>query len=594
MSQSTKEQILEKVKINDYIGRFVKLQSTGNYLKGLCPFHNEKTPSFSVTPDKGIYHCFGCGNGGDLFTFVQEYEKVDFVGSLKILSEFAGIEYKPGSNGEKKSQDKKPLLKINKSVVKHYYNHLRSSDGAIYKSYCIDRGLNDKSLDTFIIGSAPNDWQYITDKLEESNKKQAESIGIIHHKNKRYYDFYRNRIIFPIRETSGYIIGMGGRSLDPEDKSKYINSPESDIFHKGSSLYGLYECKDSIKELDTANIVEGYLDVIGLYQSGITNNVAPLGTALTQDHIKLIKRYASNINLIMDGDKAGRESAIKSSKMILSLAGECKVVLLPDSIDGFDLSKLYGSDDIKEIIANGVSVHRFLLIEAIFQPKLLKAKEGDNVKQKIIDYHDRYRSDSLSEKLNTLDSKLKAITRLVELLKEIQIEYIVDLYIKEASQLIGIDIETIKKAYYGQPQKQQHKPQSKPQKQIDIINIERSIISEIIKHIKHIDKTIPKMQNFIFDDMSSETMWRYIEFHKSLDSISGKLSADTISVFSKSFTESSHMDKEDFLFMIDDFLLRHRRLQHKAKLKTAKQKMIDEPGNAQIMGEYSGLLKEKI
>ncbi len=330
-----KDRILSAVSIESYIGRFVTLKKQGKYYSGLCPFHQEKSPSFTVTPEKGLFHCFGCGAGGDLFTFVMKKENVDFTGALEILSRYAGIEAAPGQRSD---PHKERLYKINETAESMFRKFFLSSEGSESMKYMLNRGIKKETLEVFRIGASPSQWRWLSESLPEARSELLE-LGLSRENKGSVYDFYRGRVIFPIHDLQGRVAGFGGRiletaSADSSDSfkaAKYVNSSESPVFSKSSILYGLWFGLSTVRTEKTVIITEGYLDVIGFHQSGIKNTVAPLGTSLTENHLNLIQRYADSVIIILDGDKAGRAAAYRSAGLLLSQRGlQGSVVILPE------------------------------------------------------------------------------------------------------------------------------------------------------------------------------------------------------------------------------------------------------------------------
>jgi len=362
--EDIKTKILQSIPIENYISRFVSLKKQGRYLVGLCPFHKEKTPSFTVTPEKGIFYCFGCGRGGNLITFVIEKEQVSFKEALEILANYAGIKI-----SFKDLQTENKYIKTLEIVLQEFQTFLFSTDGKKYYEYLIQRGIEASTITKFQLGASPEDFSWIAKKLF-SLSEDLLHLGIIK-KNQynEYYDFFRNRVIFPIFNSNHQVVGFGGRVID-DSKPKYINSPESSIFHKGSLLYGLNFALPEIRKKNEVLITEGYLDVIGMHQIGEQNIVAPLGTAFTEEHKKNILRYAKSIILMMDGDLAGRNSILKTLLLFQEEMESVLVLLLPEGLDPFDLSKkIYHKEielDFKEIKHQSISGLNFIMMNLIY------------------------------------------------------------------------------------------------------------------------------------------------------------------------------------------------------------------------------------
>ena len=353
------DQVLASTDIVELIKEKVALSKNGTNYKGLCPFHNEKTPSFNVSSNKQFYHCFGCGASGDAIKFLTEHDHLTFIEALSKLAQAANIEM-PDST--KKNDTTYNLFISNKKAADFYNKSLKSNNDA--NTYLSKRDINQTMIETFQIGLANDSWDDLT-KIFTKDKviENALEAGLLIKSNNKIYDRFRNRIMFPIRNSTGNIIGFGGRIFNQQDGAKYLNSPETKLFHKSYELYGLYESKKSISQEDKVLIVEGYTDVIGLHNSGIKNCVATLGTAFTKFHFKKIIRYTNNITFCFDGDVAGKSAAWKA-------INNC----LPELKDGVQLSLIFlpeGSDPdtfVKEekdeflnLINNAMPLSQFII-----------------------------------------------------------------------------------------------------------------------------------------------------------------------------------------------------------------------------------------
>lgn len=326
--QETIDRILAACDIVDIINDKVPLKKTGANFKACCPFHQEKTPSFVVSPDKQIFHCFGCGVGGTVISFITQHEKLSFPEALSLLAKRAGIPLEKTSPA-KKGDGLDELAKINAYAQWFFTHHFKLSQKA--KDYAKKRHLTDDTLNKFSIGFAPDDFQGLTKYLTEKKIPQALSlkVGLIKEgKQSSHYSFFRDRLIFPIHNVKGQITGFGGRAFQ-DDEAKYINSMESPIYNKRKELYGLFQAKREIAHKDAVVIVEGYIDVLACQQMGIVHTVAPLGTSLTQEQVRQLKRYTSNFSLMFDGDAAGVQACLKAVRLLFAEGIHPKVVMLP-------------------------------------------------------------------------------------------------------------------------------------------------------------------------------------------------------------------------------------------------------------------------
>ena len=339
--QSSVDLIKGKLNIKDVVGSYIKLEKTGVNYRAKCPFHNERTPSFFVSPGRETFHCFGCAKGGDMFSFVEEIEGVEFREALKILADRAGVTLEQ-FQGSKQTASTGGLRDVMLEAVKFYQNELEKADVA--KAYLKERGVSEISAQTFKIGFAPSGWRNLTAHLKTMGFKpeDTEHAGLIIKSPKSegdYYDRFRGRLMFPFFDYSGRPIAFSARILNgvTDDKQgKYINSPETPLFHKSRTFYGVEQAKQSIRELDKTLLVEGQLDVIMANQSGTKNVLGVSGTALTLEHIDLIKRLSDNLVIILDADEAGFRASERSVRLALSRGMYVSVVTLPTGKDPAD------------------------------------------------------------------------------------------------------------------------------------------------------------------------------------------------------------------------------------------------------------------
>jgi DNA primase len=332
------EEIQAKLDIAEIVGGYIPLNKAGRNFKGLCPFHHEKTPSFMISPSKQIYHCFGCGAGGDMISFVMKYERIDFMEALKILADKANVKLPQFSSKgtSQKATFTTALLRVNEFAA-NYYNALLigSSKAEEARKYLIKRSINPETVSKFKLGFAPEGWDNLLKfaKTKGLSPATLEKAGlIIPGKEQSFYDRFRNRVIFPIFDIRSKAIAFGGRVLD-ESLPKYMNSPETDLYVKGRHLYGLNFALDEIKLKDYVIIVEGYFDLIMPYQNGVKNIVATLGTALTVEQIRLIRRFTSNVVIIYDADEAGEAASLRGLDLLLSENLYVKIARLPEGMD---------------------------------------------------------------------------------------------------------------------------------------------------------------------------------------------------------------------------------------------------------------------
>ena len=355
ISQTTIDQIRDRADIVDIISQEVNLKRKGINYFGVCPFHDEKTPSFSVSPSKQIYHCFGCGNGGNVFTFLMEYEKVTFFEAVKGLAEKYNIIIEEIKNTVP-SNEFSLLYDFHERASIIYENNLFSKSGSNALTYLTNRKLTENIIKEFRIGFALNSWNslykvFINDKYKDSMMKS----GLFSRTQKGVFDRFRSRIMFPIFHQSGKIIAFGGRAFESDDMAKYLNSPETTIYQKSNILYGLHKTRDSIRKAGYAVLVEGYMDFLQLYQAGIKTVVAISGTSLTMNHAKALSRLTNKIILLYDGDSAGGSATIRAGFIIYKAGMESYVIRPPEGMDPDDWILNNGKIEIEGQIENPVN-----------------------------------------------------------------------------------------------------------------------------------------------------------------------------------------------------------------------------------------------
>lgn len=353
---------VEEVKMHsdvvDVIGSYLQLKRAGQTFKACCPFHKEKTPSFNVNPQRQIYHCFGCGAGGDVIRFVQEYEKVDFMTALRMLAEKAGITLDFDRQARGNGPNKNRLYEMHEAAAMFFHKQLLESPaGQPGREYLAGRQLADETVKEFLIGYIPEGWNALRDHLRTKgyDQKELELSGLVVESQKKpgnFYDRFRDRLMFPIGDQLGRIIGFSGRAISSDYMGgKYVNSPETPLFRKSRVLFALDKARKAIADSHTALIVEGQIDAIRCHEAGIKNVVASQGTALTPEHARLLSRYADEVVFILDADEAGENAALKSIEAFLSEELNVRVCSLPEGEDPDSLIKNSGAAPFEQLVA---------------------------------------------------------------------------------------------------------------------------------------------------------------------------------------------------------------------------------------------------
>lgn len=408
------DEIKSVADIVSVIGDYVELKRAGSNYVGLCPFHNEKTPSFSVSPSKGIFHCFGCGVGGDVISFIMQKEGLSYPEAIKFLADKLGILVETNEVNKEKYEHRKKLFEINNEAKLFYYKNLLIND--IPKEYIKKRNLNNNLINKFIIGYADGKNSLYRHLLQKGYQKDdIIEVGLINQDEKgNVYDKFRNRLMFPIIDIRGNVIGFGGRAL-ADSRAKYMNSPQSLAYDKSKNVYGVSNLKNSTK-VGKIILVEGYMDVISLTNYGFDYAIASLGTSLTHDQAKLIKRYCKNIYICYDGDSAGQNATSRAIEIFKEQDISPNIIVIPDNMDPDDYIKQYGNESFDRLIDNAVD-------SVIYEYK------------KILQKYD----------INDVKEKIQLIDDLTTLLSKLDREVIRDEYIKRFSDDLNIEYLSLKK-----------------------------------------------------------------------------------------------------------------------------------------------------
>lgn len=425
ISPASIQQITNRLDILDVIGEFVKLKKRGTNYLGLCPFHNEKTPSFTVSPTKEIYKCFGCGKSGNTITFLMEHEKFSYVEALRWLANRYQIsleETQLSEEGRQQQQTSESLYIINNFAQQYFSAQLSESEEGLENamSYLEERGFNKAIIEKFQLGYCPQarDGFYKAAKEEVYNTALLEKAGLIVQRNNSWQDNYAGRIIFPIHQNTGKIAGFGARIIGQAQKApKYINTPENEVYSKSRILYGLYFARQAIDKNKECLLVEGYTDVISMHAAGIENVVASSGTSLTVDQLRLIKKYSENLTIIYDGDAAGIKAAMRGLDMAIEEGLQVKLVLLPNNEDPDSFLKKNGALKCREFIAE----HKKDIL--LFQVDILMKEAGNDLHKK-------------NEAVNHIAATLSKINRLEDFIK-------LQEYIKQCASLLKIDEQNL-------------------------------------------------------------------------------------------------------------------------------------------------------
>ncbi len=336
--ESAIEEIKQRLSIVDLISTYISLKRSGRTYTGLCPFHDDKNPSMQVNEEKGLYHCFSCGAGGDIFSFLVNYRNLSFREALEELAQKLGITIANDKSSKERSSNRSNLLKVNNLAISFFHkNLLKNKNSASAREYLAGRGINSDIAKEFKLGFVSEGWDNLFKIFREKGVpfQYGAETGLLVRKDGKddYYDRFRHRIMFPIIDVNGDVIGFGGRVLNENDKPKYLNSPESALYKKRSTFYGLFNSIEHIKKSGSAILVEGYMDFLSLYSRGIKNVVATLGTSFSADHARILKRYTKNVVILYDGDESGVKASLRTGEILLQTGINPRMVILPGGTD---------------------------------------------------------------------------------------------------------------------------------------------------------------------------------------------------------------------------------------------------------------------
>jgi DNA primase len=413
------EEVRARADIVDIVGEFVQLKKSGKDFKANCPFHDERTPSFFVVPAKGFYNCFGCGESGDAFTFVMKRMGLDFVDAVKYVAGRTGVEIREVTRNQGQEDPNRPLYEASAYAGVFFKDRLWDEEvGAQARAYLENRGIGRETAERFGLGWTPDEWRGLREAAGHHGMTEEVllSVGLIKNseRSKEPYDTFRARVVFPIEDLTGRVVAFGGRVIDVDGTPKYLNSPESPIYHKGRVLYGLSWAKNNIRRQSSALIVEGYMDVVSLAAAGIEHAVAPLGTSMTEDQAKLLSRYTKRAFLLFDSDPAGMKATFRTGDLLLAVGVHPSVVTLPEGEDPDSIVRSEGPEALQGYIDSAVD---------IVDRKLQILREKDFF--------------SSSERTRS------AVDRLLPTLRSVKDRALRDIYVTRVAEVTGVRRETL-------------------------------------------------------------------------------------------------------------------------------------------------------
>ncbi|MCC7263146.1 MAG: DNA primase [Candidatus Latescibacteria bacterium] len=485
------QRIREAADIVEVVSEHIQLRKTGRNFVGLCPFHGEKTPSFNVNPELQIYKCFGCDAGGDVFKFVQQIDRVSFTEAVAHLAQRTGIAL-PTPSQQPADELSDQLYRASELAAKYYHHLLRQPQSREALAYLQQRGIRDETTERFGLGCAPAEWDAFFKVATRRGFDPAilERAGLVsaRREGKGFYDRFRERLIFPITNLSGRTIAFGARTLKTDQQPKYLNSPETPIYHKSSTLYGLHQAREAIRQQESVLVVEGYMDYLGLAQHGIEHAVASAGTALTEEHCRLLGRFARRVVLVFDGDEAGSAASLRGLEVVLATGLEACVVSLPGGHDPDTYVQAEGAAALLGLVAKAGSALDFHL-------------------EQLAQRHD----------LRTLEGKARAAEAIQSLLARCRDAVRRDLLLREAAQRLGIDEKAFRQQLQESLRRQTPRAPSPPQETGPAPPppnpppaYEKAFLGLLLNHPQLIASSADQLQPEVFADPRTQSLARLL------------------------------------------------------------------------------------
>ena len=585
VSEDILQRIRDATDIVDLVSEHVQLGKKGRNYFGLCPFHDEKSPSFSVDPDRQIYHCFGCGVGGNVFKFIQEIDRVTFVEAVKFLAARTGVTLPQHSGPSREEAAAADEIYRANDLAQKYFRHLLLNDdvGASARTYLQTRRLTSETIERFGLGYAPPEWDAL---LKVAGRRgltpqmlERAGLAVSRSKGSGHYDRFRDRIVFPIASRSNRTIAFGARALQPDQEPKYLNSPETPIYHKGEVLYGLSAARDAIRRCEAVWVVEGYMDLLSLVQAGIQHVVATSGTALTQYHCRDLARYARKVALLFDGDAAGTTATMRALEVLLGTGLDARIVSLPAGHDPDSFVQKHGPDALLKQAESAQSVLDFYLEELARQ-------------------HD----------LKSVEGKAHAVERLKPLIAKLnkpQDASLRDLLLKEVAERLWVDEQALRhevQDFMRRPQRPRKAlAEPSPTAAPDPPRPELEFMGLLLKFPQLIPATAKEFDPNVLADARIQALCRMLfyrcEHYKALDpaTIINELEDDALARLAAKCA-AQPFDEEQVERQWRDYLLKFQRTELKKRIDNVRQalaKASDDGEIARISTELVALIQER-
>ena len=563
----------DRIDIVDLISEYVNLKRAGSSFKGLCPFHNEKTPSFMVNREKNNFHCFGCHEGGDAISFIMKIENLGYIDAIKFIADKLGVVLEETEYSKDRVNRNNKYYEINSLAAKFYFKNLLTYD--FPQEYLAKRGLDKKVLNKYFLGYARNDNSlYAFLKENGFEEKDMLDLGLIGESNGRYYDKYRDRLMFPILNNKNKVIGFGGRTLI-DHKIKYINSPESDIFIKGKNIYGVNVVNRNRR--NKVILVEGYMDVIALYNKGIDYALATLGTALTEDQARMIKRYSNEIFIAYDGDTAGVKATLRAIDIFKNMDVHLGILEFPDDMDPDEYIKKYGKEAFEKLMDKATTPIDF---------KLNKLMESTN-------------------------NKIEFINEIIMFLSTIQGNVIRDLYIDKSAKFIGVTTDSLRidvnKEIEKNKSKEKYKTNIKRQsngyisnkvapKKVNYIDnhrikLEKEIIIYSLLNKENFEK-LSSESDFIEDAALKEIYSKITDMYLNQSLVESVTSLDVFKSFNLEKDYEAAKNSESSLDgVLEELKERVEKFRLKSRIREIKEELKTKKNDKSLISEYTSLLQ---
>jgi len=571
------ERIRDRADIAEVVSRYLELKRVGRNLKALCPFHDEKTPSFFVNPERQSFHCFGCGKGGNVFTFVMEIEGISFPEAVRSLGRQYGIEVKAYEIPEAERSRNEGLYEANEFAASWYHRVLVDSRaGKTAREYLEKRGIGGASIEAFSLGFAPDSWDTLfraARKKQMSLEKMRSARLIVSREGKTgYYDYFRNRVIFPIRSLSGRTIAFGARTMDAKAEPKYLNSPENPVFSKRRTLYGLHLARDAIREKRDALVVEGYTDCISLHQAGFTHTVASCGTALTGEHASLLRRFTRNVTLVPDGDEAGESASLQAGMILLAAGLDVRVVRLAAGDDPDAAVRGLGGEEFAKLIAGGMAYFEYF--GYILKDKMLSPLDRETLVKRV---------------LSGLDARIEPLRK--------------EMLIQELARALSVSADSLRQqAAMGRSAAAPDEKRAAPVKQDARIQREKLALRLLLEDTKDVAEARDWIDNEDFTEENCRKYHKLLDFawETNIDLKNNEFQRKAEEVGLEAFAaEIALIDipPGNFAKLLKDTIRRIKELKIRDELNVLREKLKKLPADSEdalAVAEYSRKLKQAL